>query len=54
MILDKNHFHIDEQDVVGDWLVRSMKAAQTGSIKLELEGQPAAKIDIKTTRIKVK
>jgi hypothetical protein len=46
MILDKNHFHIDEQDPVGDWLVRSMKAAQTGSIKLELEGQPAAKIDI--------
>jgi hypothetical protein len=46
MILDRNHFHIDEQDPVGDWLVRSMKAAQTGSIKLELEGQPAAKIDI--------
>ena len=46
MILDKNHLHIDEQDPVGDWLVRSMKAAQTGSIKLELEGQPAAKIDI--------
>lgn len=46
MILDRNHFHIDEQDIVGDWLVRSMKAAQTGSIKLELEGQPAAKIDI--------
>jgi hypothetical protein len=37
---------MDEQDVVGDWLVRSLKTAQTGSIKLELEGQPAAKIDI--------
>lgn len=46
MILDRNHFHIDEQDVVSDWLVRSLKTAQTGSIKLELEGQPAAKIDI--------
>ncbi len=46
MILGRNHLHIDEQDPVGDWLVRSIKAAQTGSIKLELEGQPAAKIDI--------
>jgi hypothetical protein len=46
MILDRNHLHIDEQDEVADWLVKSMKAAQTGSIKLELEGEPAVKIDI--------
>ena len=47
MILrDDNHLHIDEQDAIADWLVRSMRTAQTGSIKLDIEGQPAVKIDI--------
>jgi hypothetical protein len=43
---DDNHLHIDEQDPITDWLVRSMRTAQTGSIKLDIEGQPAIKIDI--------
>src|SRR6266487_4661736 len=43
---DDNHLHIDEQDAIADWLVRSMRIAQTGSIKLDIEGQPAVKIDI--------
>jgi hypothetical protein len=43
---DDNHLHIDEQDPIADWLVRSMRTAQTGSIKLDIEGQPAVKIDI--------
>ncbi len=38
--------HIAEQDPIADWLVKSMKAAQTGTIKLDMEGQPAVKIDI--------
>jgi len=40
MILDRNHLHIDEQDPVADWLVKSTKAVQTGS------GELAVKIDI--------
>jgi hypothetical protein len=40
------HLHIAEQDPIADWLVKSMKAAQTGTIKLDMEGQPAVKIDI--------
>jgi len=46
MILDRNHLHIDEQDPVVDWLVKAMKVARTGSIKVGMEGQPALKIDI--------
>jgi hypothetical protein len=46
MILDRNYLHIDKQDQVADWFVKSMKAVQTGSIKLKLEGDLALKIDI--------
>jgi len=46
MILDRNYLHIDKQDQVADWFVKSMKAVQTGSIKLKLEGELALKIDI--------
>ena len=38
IVLDDNHLHIDEQDPIADWLVRSMRTAQTGSIKLDIEG----------------
>jgi len=43
MILDRNYLHIDKQDQVADWFVKSMKAVQTGSIKLKLEGDLALK-----------
>jgi hypothetical protein len=43
---DDNHLHIDRQDPIVDWLVRSMRTAQTGSIKLGIGGQPAVKVDI--------
>ena len=46
IVRDDNHLHIDEQDPIADWLVRSMRTAQTGSIKLDIEGQPAVKIEI--------
>src|SRR6266487_2885723 len=36
----------DEQDPIAEWLVRSMRIAQTGTIKLDIEGQPAVKINI--------
>ncbi len=46
MILrDDNHLHIDEQDPIAEWLVSSMRIAQTGTIKLDIEGQPAVKIN---------
>jgi hypothetical protein len=46
ILRDDNHLHIDKQDPIADWLVRSMRTAQTGTVKLDMEGQPAVKIDI--------
>ncbi|MGB6529904.1 MAG: hypothetical protein WBF33_17500 [Candidatus Nitrosopolaris sp.] len=43
---DDNNLDIKVQDPVTDWLVRSMRTAQTGTIKLDIEGQPAVKIEI--------
>ena len=43
---DIKHLHITEQDPIPDWLMKSMKATQTGTIKLDMEGQPVVKIDI--------
>jgi hypothetical protein len=37
---------VEVQDPVIDWLIRSMKTAQTGTIKLDIEGKPAVKIEI--------
>jgi hypothetical protein len=48
-----NHFHINEQDPIADWLIRSMRTAQTGSIMLHMEDQPAVKIDIIHNRNKI-
>ena len=46
MIFDDRHLHIDEQDPRADWLARSISAAKTGTIKLDIDGQPAVKIDL--------
>jgi hypothetical protein len=46
IVRDDNHLHIDEQEHIANWLVRPMRTAQTGSIKLDIEGQPTVKIDI--------
>lgn len=46
MIFDDCHLHIDEQDPLADWLARSISAAKTGTIKLNIDGQPAVKIDL--------
>ena len=43
---DNSHLHIDKQDPVADWLVRSMKTAQTGTINLIVGSQQAVKIHI--------
>jgi hypothetical protein len=37
---------VEVQDPVTDWLIRSMRTAQTGTIKLDIEGKPALKIEI--------
>jgi hypothetical protein len=33
-------------EILTDWCVSSMRTTQTGTIKLDIEGQPAVKLDI--------
>jgi hypothetical protein len=43
---NNSHLHIDKQNPIEDWLVRSMKTAQAGTINLNVGGQQAMKIHI--------
>src|SRR5436309_15937212 len=46
MKTESHHLHIDDLDPVANWLARAMSAAKKGTIKLDMGGQPAVKIDI--------
>jgi hypothetical protein len=52
-MLGNDHLHIDENDAISDWLVKAMKSATSGTIKIDAENQPAAEIDISKDRITV-
>ena len=44
MILHNDkHLHIDKQDPIADWLVRSMKSAQRGTINVDIGSQSVCK-----------
>src|SRR5687768_11935277 len=52
-MLGNDHLHIDENDVISDWLVKAMKSATSGTIKIDAENQPAAEIDISKDKITI-
>lgn len=52
-MLRKNHLHIDENDMISDWLVKSMKSLTRGTIEIDTENQPAAQIDISNDKIAI-
>jgi hypothetical protein len=52
-MLGNDHLHIDENDVISDWLVKAMKSATSGTIKIDAENQPAAEIDISKAKITI-
>jgi hypothetical protein len=52
-MLGKNHLHIDENDMISDWLVKSMKSLTHGTIEIDTESQPAAQIDISNDKIAI-
>jgi hypothetical protein len=52
-MLRKNHLHIDENDMISDWLVKSMKSLTRGTIEINTENQPAAQIDIFNDKIAI-
>ena len=46
-MLGKDHFHIDKDDPIADWLARSIKTAVAGRIRIDIKDQPAVQINIK-------
>ena len=52
-MLGKNHLHIDENDMISDWLVKSMKSLTRGTIDIDTENQSAAQIDISNDKIAI-
>ena len=52
-MLGNDHLHIDENDVISDWLVKAMKSATSGMITIDAENQPAAEIDISKDKITI-
>lgn len=52
-MLGKNHLHIDENDMISDWLVKSMKSLTRGTIEIDTENQSAAQIDISNDKIAI-
>jgi hypothetical protein len=52
-MLGKNHLHIDENDMISDWLVKSMKSLTRGTIEIDTENQSAAQIDIFNDKIAI-
>ena len=52
-MLGKNHLHIDENDMISDWLVKSMKSLTRGTIEIDTENQPAAQIDVSNDKIAI-
>jgi hypothetical protein len=46
-MLGKDHFHIDKDDPIADWLAQSIKTAVAGRIRIDIKDQPAVQINIK-------
>lgn len=52
-MLGDDHLHIEKQDPIADWLVGSIKNAKAGTIKIDIEDQPAVQIDVHKDMINV-
>jgi hypothetical protein len=47
------HLHIDKDDQITNWLIKSMKAAKEGIIKIYIKDQSAAQINLNDNLITV-
>ncbi len=52
-MLGNNHLHIDENDMISDWLVKAMKSVTHGTIAIDTENQLVAQIDISNDKIAI-
>jgi hypothetical protein len=43
-MLGNKHLHIDPADQLSDWLGKAMRSARRGTIAIDFEGKPAARI----------
>ena len=48
-----DHFHIDKDDQIINWLIKSMEAAKEGIIKIYIKDQSAAQINLNDNLITV-
>jgi hypothetical protein len=48
-----DHLHIDKDDQIVNWLIKSMKAAKEGIIKIYIKDQSAAQINLNDNLITV-
>ncbi|HEX2408246.1 MAG TPA: hypothetical protein VHJ38_13665, partial [Nitrososphaeraceae archaeon] len=48
-----DHLHIDKDDQIVNWLIKSMKAAKEGAIKVYIKDQSAAQINLNDNLITV-
>src|SRR5215210_3280147 len=47
------HLHIDENDIISNWLVKAMKCVTHGTIAIDTENQLVAHIDISKDKIAI-
>ena len=52
-MLGKDHFHIDKDDPIADWLAQSIKTAGAGRIRIDIKDQPAVQINIKKDNVSI-
>lgn len=45
-MLGDSHLHIDENDLLSDWLSKALRSAKEGMLAISFENQPAVKIAI--------
>jgi hypothetical protein len=52
-MVGENHLHIDNDDQIINWLIKSMKAAKEGVIKIYIKDQSAAQINLNDNLITI-
>jgi hypothetical protein len=52
-MLGKDHFHIDKDDPIADWLAQSIKTAVAGRIRIDIKDHPAVQINIKNNNVSI-
>lgn len=52
-MLDDKHLHIDQRDTVTAWLSKTLKAVKTGTMMIDVAGEPAVKMSASSGEIAI-